>query len=600
MAFTPGTDNTLEVAVQSTGVGSFVNSMNAAIHAIGGVRGAALVAGGALAVALAAKGFSVAIDAASDFEDAMVEVQKVTDEATAAKVADEVRELARTIPLTQEKLAGIAADAARFGVKGPEDIRNFTETVAKMASATDLSADEAGQAFAKIANLTGTPVSKIENLGSSINTLSNNFATSSSEIVDGMLRSSAALTQFGLSNTEIAGLQASLNEVSESSERAGTRLRRVAQELMDPDAAEDIANALGMTPEAFREMREEAPLQLIMKMVEAFREGGSTADALRGQLSTTSRQALAGLAQNAEGLNRALDLSAESFEENTSLQREFDAATDTFNSRLKLLKNRLHDVAITVGNVLLPPTTRLLEGINDLFDTVGRADGAVAGLGSSFAGLGAVWNEHAGPLLGEGGEMQAVMADLRDFWNEWGDEILTVWGFVWDTVGGVLAFALDAILTIVRIVLNVLQGDWEEAWLLMGDFVIDTLNGILAWIHKWGTKLEDAILGAVPEGMRETVAERLGIGSAGRGAPIQIPNPFAADLARVQAEESRAAAVAETRESAFTNTEQTIRVTGELREKDGEVVALIDDRVQSGVDNEASQDERLAGRPSGV
>jgi TP901 family phage tail tape measure protein len=235
-----------------------------------------------------------------------------------------------------------------------------------MSVATDLSTQEAGEAFARLSVLTETPVDQMENLGSAINALSNEMATSSGEIVDSMLRSSAALNQFGLNNRQIVGMSAALNEVSESSRRAGSRLRRVAQELLDPRKVGDVARALGMTEAEFKNLRREQPDQIMLRLAEAFAEGGRTAEELRGTLSTASRQAVAGLAQNLDGLRTALQRSNETFAEGTSLQKEFDAATQTFNSRMQVLKNNINEVAITIGNDLLPVLNPLLETLNDL------------------------------------------------------------------------------------------------------------------------------------------------------------------------------------------------------------------------------------------
>jgi TP901 family phage tail tape measure protein len=333
-----------------------------------GVKTAVLGASGVLAGAGVAA-LAKATQAAATFEQAMVDVEKVTNPEIAEEMSQSVREMATEIPMAQEKLAGLAADAARFGIEGPEAITAFTESVAKMATATELNAQEAGESLAKLAELTNTPVSEIENLGSAINALSNNFATSSQEIVDGMLRSSAALSQLGLEQTEIAGISAALNEVSDSSERAGTRMRRLAQELMDPKKSEELAGALGMTTDEFETMRKNSPKELMLSMAEAMKAGGDRADALRSALSTTSRQALGGLASNLEGTRDALETSNTSYEEATSLQKEFNAQTDTFNSQLKLVANQLQNVAITMGNQILPVLTKGLKTLRPLISS---------------------------------------------------------------------------------------------------------------------------------------------------------------------------------------------------------------------------------------
>lgn len=360
MAFTP----TLAVQVESDGVGPFRGAMDDAAASVSNLGKVVGVAGAAVS-AFATGALAVATNQAADFEEAMVEVEKVTSEATANALSGEIRELAETIPLAQEELAAITADAGRFGIEGTESIRSFTESVARMATATTLSADEAGESLAKLSELTNTPIDEVENLGSAVNALSNNMATSAQEVVDSMMRSSAALSTFGLNQRQIAGIGAALNEVSASARRAGTRLRRVAQELMDPKKVAEVSSALGMSTEEFQAMRDENPEELFLKLSEAMAEDGEAADKLRQSLSTVSRQALSGLAQNLDGTREALEMSNEEYDKGTSLQKEFDAATDTFNSKLQLLKNRLNNVAIEIGNVLLPYLTRALTRVND-------------------------------------------------------------------------------------------------------------------------------------------------------------------------------------------------------------------------------------------
>jgi TP901 family phage tail tape measure protein len=357
-----------------------------------------------------------------------------------------MKELAETIPLARQELATIAAEAGRFGVEGTENIENFTESVAKMSIATDLSATQAGEAFAKLSTLTETPIDSMENLGSSINSLSNNFATSSQEIVDSMLRSAGALSNLGLENTQITALSASLNEVSESSERAGTRLRRLAQELVNPKKVGDIASAFGVTVEEFERMRSESPTEVIREMARMMDEGGKQADALKNALSTTSRQALTGLSQNLDGLNSALSTSSESFEANTSLEEEFDAATSTLNSRIKTLRNRLRNVGITIGTQLLPYINSALDAVVPLIDRFAefneRLDGlpgALALIGTTLAGLGAlavtVGPAIVGALAPIAVPIAAITAAIGVLWYAWQNNFGNIRKHVRRTIG---------------------------------------------------------------------------------------------------------------------------------------------------------------------
>lgn len=468
-------ERSLEVQVRSDGADQFRSDMDSMTDSLMSFRGAVGLAGGALA-AFSAGALAASVNEARKFEDAMVEVQKVSDEATAAALESEIKDMAETIPLAQTELAGLTADAARFGIEGPDNIRSFTESVARMATATELSTDEAGEAMARLATLTETPVSEIENLGSAINTLSNNFATSSQEIVDSMLRGSASLSQFGLNQREIAGLSAALNEVSESSERAGTRLRRVGQELMNPDKVGEVASALGMTASEFTSLRDDNPAEIFRRLAETMAEGGDGADQLRRALGTASRQAIAGLGQNLEGMSESLSTSNEAFAEGTSLQREFEAQNETLNSQLQLLKNNLTNAAIEVGQVFLPAITDTVEGLNDFLSS---SDSVLDALSAQEKAWGLVAVAIGGTLLAIGaflgGPVAALVAAAGAIGAAFSTNFLGIRDEAERVFGG-LQDMVNRVIPPIRDVIEDTLGEIQTAWRENGDEVLSNLR----------------------------------------------------------------------------------------------------------------------------
>lgn len=532
MTFTPSGEQELAVEITASDEGAS-EAFDGVADSAGGVKTAVAGASAVLAGAgVAALG--KAAQAAADFESAMVEVEKVTNPETAEQMSDSIREMATEIPMAQEQLAGLAADAGRFGIEGPKNIENFTRSVAKMSEATNLSAEEAGESLAKLSELTGTPISEVENLGSSINSLSNNYATSSQEIVDSMMRSSGALSQMGMSQTEIAGMSAAINEVSESSERAGTRMRRLSQEMMSPKKVGDLSEAMGMSTEKFEQMREEAPNELMLDMAEAMAEGGSEADALRNSLSTTSRQALSGMAQNLDGTRQALEDSNSAYEEGTSLQKEFDASTDTFNSQLQLLKNQLSNIAIVMGNAILPILTQTLEAIMPLLEGFAQFNKKLDGMPAVVIALTAVLGGLAGvvatlgisitgtllPAIAIVGALAAVgyalykawntnFAGIRDVLTNTFDVIQETFennraevNAVMDTLGEMrekFEVALDRVLDAIEFVvenytiplIKELRSVWEENFAEIASETSATMDFLLKYITKIGNKISD-------------------------------------------------------------------------------------------------------------
>jgi TP901 family phage tail tape measure protein len=302
------------------------------------------------------------------FEDAIVEVQKVTDEFTAQQLSNEISKMAQDMPIAATSLANMAADAARFGIRGTQNITKFTKTIAMMTVATDMTAEQAGESMARIASMVGMPIDEVENLGSSINELSNNFATSSSEIVDSMLRSASTMREFGLTTQQMVGLSAAMNAVSESAERAGTRTASLMMALTDPSTIKQVSDAIGMTVDQFRQMQQESPLELIQNLARILKEDTDQAYALAGALDRTARKALTAIGTDVEGLTKALDLSNKSYAEATSLLKEYEDASDTLSAKMKLLGNRIDKVLRSAFEVLAPYVERMIDFFGRLTD----------------------------------------------------------------------------------------------------------------------------------------------------------------------------------------------------------------------------------------
>lgn len=85
--------------------------------------------------------------------------------------------------MSANELAKIAASGGQLGI-ARQDIAAFTETIAKMSVALDMSAEQAGDSMAKLANVYKIPIAQIDKLGDAINHLSNSSPAKTSDIVN--------------------------------------------------------------------------------------------------------------------------------------------------------------------------------------------------------------------------------------------------------------------------------------------------------------------------------------------------------------------------------------------------------------------------------
>lgn len=126
------------------------------------------------------------IKAAIDFESSMADVKKVVDFESSEELnafGKEIRKLSQTIPLLPTELAKITASGGQLGI-AKKDLMGFTTLVAKIGTAFDMSAEQAGDTMAKIMNVYGLGLKEMEGLGDAINHISDNSAAKASEITE--------------------------------------------------------------------------------------------------------------------------------------------------------------------------------------------------------------------------------------------------------------------------------------------------------------------------------------------------------------------------------------------------------------------------------
>ena len=120
--------------------------------------------------AIATAGGAMFISTAMGFEDGMVQIRKTTgmsiEELGVLETA--IKDMAGEMPIAIGSLQEVAGIAGQLGVRGVDNIVNFTETMTKIGTATSLSAEIASESIARFTNISGTGQTTIENLGSAL------------------------------------------------------------------------------------------------------------------------------------------------------------------------------------------------------------------------------------------------------------------------------------------------------------------------------------------------------------------------------------------------------------------------------------------------
>ena len=334
---------------------------------------AGLAIGGTVAVVTAgAVAYGAAAYQAASFEEALTAVGKTTGLAGADldALGEGIQDLAGQLGLGQRELAAIAETAGQLGISGRDNLLAFTETVAKLSAVSELSAEQASEQIARIANAFDLPISQAEQLGSVLNELSNTTTAKAGDISRALTRVGSSGASIGLTVDEVAALGATLIDTGIESETAGTSMRNVFIRLQSE--AEKLAEVAGMTEEEFSALVQEDALAALRAYLEGLQEMPKSLRAVKIKevFGDENFLAVQSLAEQTDLLNRNLATSGEAVQEGTSLNTEFARTLETVSKQWAKLKGNLLDVATTVGGTALPALQGLLETINGMFSPV--------------------------------------------------------------------------------------------------------------------------------------------------------------------------------------------------------------------------------------
>ncbi len=314
------------------------------------------------------------IKVAIDFESAMADVTKVVDfkkgtnEAT--KFAKGLKEMSRTIPLSAAELAQIAASGGQLGIK-KEDLFNFTKTVAKMSTAFDMSAEQAGDSIAKLSNVYGINVSEMEHVGNVINHLSDNTASKAKDMVEALAIVGGTAKQFGLKFEQTGSLVNAFISLGKQPAKAATAINALLSKLQTAEGqGKEFKAALeemGITAEEMvqriSESGEEALLHFFQTLKKMDNQERSTI--LMKLFGQEYQDDIALLAGSFNKYKDAIKLLADTEEYKRSLQKEFKNRADTTASKLRLLRNEIAEVGMNLGSVMLPTLKSIAEFLQE-------------------------------------------------------------------------------------------------------------------------------------------------------------------------------------------------------------------------------------------
>lgn len=331
----------------------------------------------ASAAALGA-GFQKLTGEAIKFESAIADVAKVLDggAAEAAKVRGEIERLAKVLPITQQGLAQIAAAGASAGV-GVKDLPTYIETVAKAATAFNMTAEETGQAFGNLNSVYKLNQDGLRLLADGINYVGNKSATSERNVINVLERVASLGEVAGISREQILALAgAALPALGNRAEVASTSMEALIGVLAAASTSDKkVKNAfdqMGIDINTFQtRIRKDAigALTEFKAKVEQFNSVGKMQlmQDLFGKENDTKVLAILSNLDQAQQLMQGL---GDKTKYAGGLQDEFAQRAATTENQLTLLNNQVRQAAINLGGAFLPAINDVAKALVPLIDGI--------------------------------------------------------------------------------------------------------------------------------------------------------------------------------------------------------------------------------------
>ena len=519
---------------------------------------------------------TAAAKAAIDYESAFVGVIKTTE-----GLGDSIRDLtplgeelydffidlSKAIPVSAVELAGIGEIAGQLGVRA-EDIDDFTLAIAAIGSATNLSYSEAATGFARFINIMGLTMDEVDEMGSAIVDLGNNFAVTEQEILEMALRLGGVAKIVGISAPEVLGWATVIKTAGLTTELGASALQRTWMLINKAvsegeEGLEGFASVAGLSSDAFAKMWEQDPTgatQLFVDGLGKISDTGGDAIGVLDALGIKNVRIVRTLLSLASAEIKAKDtigLANDAWLDNIAMMTEAERRWSSTASQITIAWNMLKAVGIQLGEILAPIIRDFLEKyIMPLIEWFGNLDlttqkwilgilAVVAAIGPAMlilSGLAAVLGLIASPIglivlgiaalvaafIASQGGIEPTIEMLRGLWDmfaNWLAPVITdlqaLWDFVWPHIRNVVETVLNAVVPFVkRIVkdmsefftakMEVIRAWVHENWPLIGGTIIKVVNLVQALFEKAWPIIE-AILTGAWENMKLVISTALDI-----------------------------------------------------------------------------------------
>lgn len=302
-------------------------------------------------------------NAFASMEDVMANTRKYT-----GQTDEQVRELNADFKKmdtrsSREQLNELAGAAGRLGITSKEGIEEFVDAADKISVA--LGDDLGDKAVDQIGKLTmafgedqrmGLRGAMLAT-GSAINELAQNSPAQANYLVEFTARVAGIGKQFGLTQTQIMGFGAVLDENMQKDEMAATAFSQLLTKMTTN--TKKFANIAGIEVGKFSKMLKEDANGAVLTLLESLKKKGDFQVLAKmfqdmGLDGTRATGVLTTLADKIDLVKKRQQLANDAYRQGKSVIDEFDVQNSTVQANLDKAKKSFHELTIELGEKLLP------------------------------------------------------------------------------------------------------------------------------------------------------------------------------------------------------------------------------------------------------
>jgi TP901 family phage tail tape measure protein len=372
----------------------------------------------------------LAVKAAADYETALLGVGKTTDLSGKAleDMGNKFQEMSTRIPLSSVELMQLGQTAAQLGVRGTSNILKFSETMAKLATASNVAGEEGATDMARLISVTGGSTKEIDRFASALVDLGNNSATTEKDILGFATRMGAATAIFKVSGVQALGMGAALSSVGIEAEAGSSSIQRGLGQInaaINKGGAglNALSTLTGIAAGDLKKRFSEDAMGVLVEFAggldKAAKKGGDVSKILGsfGLSGVRDIQVLGTMSTKIEDVRKSMSRASTAYKENIALDKEFGAQKNSLNNQMTLLKNNLTVFAVQLGTTLMPIVKDLVMNYLMPFlkwaKDFAQAHPGIVKVGLALAGVVAI----VGPILWAIGAMVSGISGLITAWT---------------------------------------------------------------------------------------------------------------------------------------------------------------------------------------